>query len=40
MNKNALNDEIVRQQVWCDKAAFGDQGDRLKFLVENYENVA
>ncbi len=40
MNRNALNDEKVRQQLGGDKAAVGDQGECLRILVEDYEKAA
>ncbi len=40
MNRNALNNDKVRQQLGEYTAAVGGQGERLKILVEDYNKAA
>ncbi len=40
MNRNALYDEKVRQQLGGNKAAIGEQGYHIMMLVSNYEKNA
>ncbi len=40
MNRNALYDEKVRQQLGGNKAAVGELGFRVMMLMNNYKNIA